>query len=192
MWYNTAILKRKGWCKLKVILVSGKAESGKDLVGEVLKQEFEHQQKKVLVVHFADYLKFMCRQYFGWNGNKDEAGRTLMQYVGTDLFRGFEKDYFANRIHELLSVAGANWDYVIIPDLRFKNEFRRIKYSFDTVAIRVSRTGYESSLTAEQKSNQSETELDNHLEIFDYIIDTNDAGEKIEQTKRIAEELLNG
>lgn len=178
--------------ELKVILVSGKAESGKDLVGKVLKQEFEHQQKKVLVVHFADYLKFMCHQYFGWNGSKDESGRTLMQYVGTDLFRKLDKDYFVSRVEELLFVAGANWDYVIIPDLRFKNEFRHIKYSFDTVAIRVNRAGYNSSLTPEQKANQSETELDNHPEIFDYIIDTNDAGEKIEQTKRIAEELLNG
>ena len=173
-------------------MISGKAESGKDFVGEVIKQELEHQHKKVLVVHFADYLKFMCRQYFGWNGNKDEAGRTLMQYVGTGLFRKFDEDYFAKRIYELLSVAGANWDYVIIPDLRFKNEFQLIKNSFDAVAIRVNRTGYESSLTPEQKSNQSETELDNHLSIFNYIIDTNDVGEKIEQTKRIVEELLNG
>lgn len=178
--------------ELKVILISGKAESGKDLVGEVLKQEFEQQKKKVLVAHFADYLKFMCRQYFGWNGNKDENGRTLMQHVGTGLFRGSDEDYFAKRIYELLSVAGENWDYVIIPDLRFKNEFQTIKNSFDTVAIRVNRSGYESSLTPEQKSNQSETELDNNLEIFSYIIDTNDAGDKIEQTKRIAEELLNG
>lgn len=187
MCYNTHI---KVVIELKVIMISGKAESGKNLVADKIRCRLEEDGNKVLVVAFGDYVKFLCSHYFGWNGKKDEYGRTLLQHIGTDVFRSYNEDYFANRVVELIKAVDI-WDYVIIPDLRFENEMHIIRSNFDAVAIRVERNGHCSSLTEEQRSNPSETELDNHPG-FDYIIDTNDAGEKSKQALMILEDILNG
>ena len=56
--------------KIKVILLSGKAESGKTSVAKILKKKLEQENKKVLLVNFADYLKFVSQKYLGWNGIK--------------------------------------------------------------------------------------------------------------------------
>lgn len=75
--------------------------------------------------------------------------------------------------------------------MRFENELHIIHSNFDAVAIRVERSGFENGLTATQKLNQSETELDNHPG-FDYTINTNDAAEKEKQALMILEEIVNG
>ncbi len=171
-------------------MISGKAESGKNFVADVMRRKLEDDGNKVLTVAFGDYVKFLCGTYFGWDGKKDEKGRYLLQHIGTDVFRQYDEDFFANRVVDLIKATGG-WDYVIIPDLRFENELHIIHSIFDAVAIRVERSGFESSLTATQKLNQSETELDNHPG-FDYTINTNDAAEKEKQALMILEEIVNG
>ena len=49
-----------------------------------------------LIVHYADLLKYMCKTFFGWNGEKDEFGRSLLQRVGTDCIRNVEPDYWVD------------------------------------------------------------------------------------------------
>ena len=171
-------------------MISGKAESGKNFVAEVIKHKLEDDGNRVLVVAFGDYVKFLCSTYFGWNGKKDEAGRTLLQHIGTGVFRQYDEDYFANRVVELIRAVDI-WDYVIIPDLRFENEMHIIRSNFDAAAIRVERTGFNSSLTEEQKSNQSEIELDNHPG-FEYAITTGDTAEKTKQALMILEDIKHG
>ena len=41
----------------------------------------------VLVAHYGDLVKYVCKTFFGWDGEKDEKGRTLLQKVGTDAIR---------------------------------------------------------------------------------------------------------
>ena len=72
---------------MKIITISGKAQHGKDTTAEMLKKKLEELQYKVLIIHYADYVKYVCRQYFNWDGNKDEKGRTILQQVGTNLAR---------------------------------------------------------------------------------------------------------
>lgn len=175
---------------MKVIMISGKAESGKDLVCDVMKNELERLGKNVLVIRFADYLKFICQQYLCWNGKKDEKGRTLLQHIGTGVFRQYDEDYWANRVVDVLKILDC-WDYVLIPDLRFENELHAIHANFDAVAIRVERGNYKNKLTAKQRDDQSETELD-HLNVFDYFINTSDIDEKTKDTITILEDILNG
>ena len=176
--------------ELKVIMISGKAESGKNFVADVMRRKLEDDGNKVLAVAFGDYVKFLCSTYFGWDGKKDDKGRCLLQHIGTGVFRQYDEDFFANRVVDLIKATGG-WDYVIIPDLRFENELHIIHSNFDAVAIRVERSGFENSLTTTQKLNQSETELDNHPG-FDYTINTNDAAEKEKQALMILEEIVNG
>ena len=115
---------------------------------------------RVLVTHYADLLKFICANYFGWDGRKDENGRHLLQYVGTDVVRQRNPTLWVDFVKMMLMYFGDNWDYVIIPDCRFPNEVEPIKENFDAYHLRVVRPKFASSLTPEQLAHPSETALD--------------------------------
>ena len=157
---------------MKVICISGKAGSGKDTYAGYLANELKSDGYKVLVIHFADFLKFVCKAMLDWDGEKDEHGRWLLQYVGTDIIREQSKDFWAYTLMCLLDYLKefAGWDFVIIPDTRFPNEIDAVKeFQFPVFHFRMERTGCDNGLTFEQKRHPSETSLD-HFE-YDLIID---------------------
>ena len=146
---------------MKIICISGKAQHGKDTTADVLKETLEAQNKSVLVAHYGDLLKYICRSFFGWNGEKDEYGRTLLQRVGTDVIRKQQEDYWVRFISDILKFFPDEWDYVLIPDSRFPNEIDYLKDAgLDVIHIRVRRDGFNSPLTEEQQNHPSETALD--------------------------------
>ena len=83
---------------MKVICISAKARHGKDQSAEFLKEIFEAQGKKVLITHYADLVKYVCKTFFNWNGEKDDYGRTLLQTVGTDIVGAQQKDFWVKHI----------------------------------------------------------------------------------------------
>ncbi len=146
---------------MKIITISGKAQHGKDTTANILKGQLEADGYRVLIVHFADLLKHICRSFFGWDGQKDDAGRHLLQYVGTDIIRAKRPDYWVNFVVDILGMFPDEWDYVLIPDCRFPNEIACFqKAGFDSIHIRVVRHSFTSPLTAEQQAHPSETALD--------------------------------
>lgn len=147
---------------MKVILLSGKAEAGKDTVASLIKQELRDAGYKVLVTHYADLLKYICRVYFGWDGKKDEFGRQIMQRVGTDTIRGENPDFWVNFVKNVLKFFPEEWDFCLIPDARFPNEVEKIKSDFDTHFIRVIRPNHKNKLTETQLKHPSETSLDGY------------------------------
>ena len=146
---------------LKVICISGKAQHGKDTASAIIRERLEHNGERVLITHYADLVKYICKAFFNWNGEKDEHGRSILQHVGTDVVRQKEPDYWVNFIAELLEIFENEWDWVLIPDTRFPNEVDLMKEKFGAIHIRVVRTNFESTLTDEQKNHPSETSLDN-------------------------------
>lgn len=147
---------------MKVICISGHARNGKDTMAAIMQKMLWGFGKRVLIIHNADLLKFMCRQYFGWDGNKDEAGRTLLQYVGTDVVRAQEPDFWVDFIAHMLRLFPDEWDYVLIPDCRFPNEIDVLRSNgFDVVHIDIVRNEFDNGLTDEQKNHPSETAMDN-------------------------------
>lgn len=145
---------------MKILCVSGKAETGKDTVATMFKVRLEKDNYKVIIVRFADPLKAICTDYFGWNGEKDEVGRTLLQEVG-DKIREKDEDFFVDFIGRLLLAYEQDYDYAIIADLRFKNELEKIgRYFEDVQHIRVLRPKHQSTLTPEQQAHKSEVDLD--------------------------------
>ncbi len=148
---------------MRIICISGKAMSGKDTTAKYLKMALTSKGNKVLIMHFADLLKYVCSTYFGWNGEKDEKGRTLLQYVGTDVVRKQSPDFWANFVVAILSFFPNEWDYAIIPDCRFPSEYEIFKsYNMDAILLRVVRLNFDSPLTPEQQQHLSETALDNY------------------------------
>lgn len=146
---------------MKIILVSGKAQNGKDTTAEILRSQLKTDGNRVLVTHYADLLKFICRNYFGWDGNKDDVGRQMLQYVGTDVIRKQNPTLWVDFVSMILKYFHENWDYVIIPDCRFPNEITTMSDNgFETIHIRVVRENFKSPLTKEQQMHPSETALD--------------------------------
>ena len=144
----------------KFICISGKARHGKDTVADMMRSELETRNSRVLVTHYADLLKYICKTYFGWDGNKDEAGRTLLQQVGTDCVRAQNPNFWVDFVLQIAALFADKWDYIIIPDTRFPNEISRIKEKFAAVHIRVVRDQAAGNLTQAQSVHESEVALD--------------------------------
>ena len=155
---------------MKVICISGKAGSGKDAFGNMLKEQIEKRGYGVLITHYGDLLKYMCKTLFDWNGEKDKAGRYLLQKVGTDIVRAKKPDFWVKYVSDILHMFSDQWDYVIIPDARFENEIDVLRNDpfFSVTTIRMERELAEDALTEEQKEHASETELDDYP--FDYYV----------------------
>lgn len=163
----------------KIILISGKAENGKTTLANILKEKLESYGNKVIITRYALYLKEIAKKYCDWDGNKDKAGRELLQKLGTDVIRQkLNKPLFhVGRICEDIEITQDYYDYVIIDDVRYENEvyYPITMFGKDKVyTIRVNRydklngeiVPFINSLTDEQKRHISETSLDSFD--FDY------------------------
>lgn len=154
------------------ICISGKAQNGKDTSAEIFKNELIIRGHSVLVIHQADLLKYICKAFFNWNGEKDEAGRTLLQQVGTNVIRKVEPDFWVDFIVKVTGFFKDTWDYIIVPDTRFPNELEKLKANDANIFhVRVIREGFKSPLTEEQQQHPSETALDGIESDFTLIND---------------------
>lgn len=176
----------------KVICISGKAGHGKDAAGKFIKSCLEEQGKTVVIAHYADLVKYICKKFFHWNGEKDEYGRTLLQTVGTEIVRAQNPNYWVDFLVSMLELFGNGWDYMIIPDWRYPNEAERfIEIGVETTRIRVVRPDYESGLTEEQKVHSSETVLDSY-QGFDYVITATEQMTLMLKCAEVVTSLLKG
>jgi hypothetical protein len=147
----------------KIILISGKACHGKTTAANIIKMQIEKMGYRAIIVNFASYLKFICEKYYGWDGKKGEAGRQILQKVGTDIARSIEPDFWVNATWDFIRVFCTDTDYVIIDDVRFINEVEFFKKrGISSVSIRVHRENFKSSLTPEQLIHKSEIDLDEY------------------------------
>jgi len=143
----------------KMIVISGSAGHGKDTVAKILRSNLERRGYSVLICHYADVLKAICREFFGWNGEKDEAGRNMLQHVGTDIIRNKSPDFWADLLTDIILMLD-QWDFVIVPDCRFPNEITRPREKgVDTYHLHVSRPSYNSKLTSAQFNHISENAI---------------------------------
>ena len=152
---------------MKVVCISGKAQHGKDTTAGMMKTALESMGHTVLIAHYGDLVKYVCRTFFGWNGEKDAYGRSLLQKIGTDIVREQRPNYWVDFVKDMLSMFPNEWDFVLIPDSRFPNEIDGLKQSgFNVIHLRVRRENFESPLTTEQQNHPSETALDHVVPDF--------------------------
>lgn len=174
---------------MKVICISGKAGHGKDTAALFLKEQLVLSENSVLIAHFGDLVKYVCKTFFDWNGKKDEAGRELLQTIGTDIVRDEDPDYWVRFIADMLGFFEQAYDYVLIPDARFINEIEYlIKSGFDVTHIRVIRENYISDMPADQQNHISETALDDYVPDV-YVYNSGYLGEFYENLLIVMDEL---
>lgn len=163
---------------MQIITISGKARHGKDSAALYVEDFLMVRGNSCIIIHYADFLKYILKQYFQWDGKKDEQGRALLQNVGTNIVRKRNPNFWIEIVDSMINAIFYNYDYIIIPDTRFPNE---IDYWKDKnkllTCIRVYRpeVDIEDQLTEKAKLHESETALDNY--IFDYVIEANNLDE---------------
>ena len=149
--------------KTHIVCIGGKAQHGKDTTAAFLQEHLVAYGKNVLIAHQADLLKNMARDMFGWDGKKDEKGRHLLQFLGTDTIRKRDPDFWVDHLVRTFKALDGTWDIILIPDTRFPNEIEKFRESgFVTTYIRVNRSNFESPLTEEQQKHISEIALDDY------------------------------
>ena len=172
----------------KVICISGKAQSGKDTTASLLAKLLISHGKSARILHNADLLKYICKTFLDWNGEKDERGRTLLQYVGTDIIRKECPDYWVDFLTGIVRFFHERWDYVIIPDTRFPNELAKWKKEgHEVIHIRVHRE-YDNGLSEMQSNHPSELAMDDYP--YDYYIENTTLDKLEEQVNNIVEHIL--
>ncbi len=164
---------------MHIFLIGGKARHGKDSLADIIMKKLNGKSVKIAM---ADYLKFIAKQYYGWDGAKDVEGRYLLQRLGTDKIRdqlGWDT-FHVERVCQDIKIIEDTYDYVFIPDARFKNEmfYTQAKFPYNTTTLHVERLGFESPLTDEQQRHKSENDLEGF--IYDYEIKSGDGLDKLE------------
>lgn len=168
-----------------ILLVSGKAFSGKDEFFNSTVEIYKHTNKVILRKAFADFLKDFCK-LIGWDGEKDVAGRNLLQAIG-EAARNYNEDVWVEFMLKYINTM--KYDILIITDCRYPNEIDLIKKNItnDIVkSIRVIRPNFYGNLTSSQLQHHSETAMDNY-ENFDYKILNNST---LSDYKRVIEQIL--
>lgn len=154
-----------------VVCIAGKAEAGKSLSANILKDFLTHCGYDATIVPYAAHVKDTAKLLFGWDGKKDETGRALLQQWGTNIVRAKEPLFWVETVARLVRLLPGIFDFIIIDDCRFPNEIEAWSGT-PHIAIRVERPGHENSLTEEQRNHPSETALDNWE--YDFTISATD------------------
>ena len=156
-----------------IILIAGKARSGKSTVCQYFKEAFENMDRKVIVSPYTKYLKKYISDITGKEVTEDNKPRDLLQKISSDLIKerlGYH-DFFIRRQIEDINIYSYFADVILIPDVRFPNEIDDIKKSFSNViSIGVIRSDFVSDLTRKQQEDITETALDNYTN-YDKIIE---------------------
>jgi len=125
---------------VNAILISGKAGSGKTLLGSLIAKHLLKEKFRSVVIPFATYLKRIAEKSFYWDGIKDEKGRELLQNLG-DTGRAYDKDFWAKAVLKELNyydiVSKNNVSFLICDDWRFINEFEYISSRYNTYTIKI-------------------------------------------------------
>lgn len=151
----------------KIIVISGKAGSGKSFLANHLSISLEKVYGfRVMQLAFADTLKMVCREIYGWDGEKDPRGRELLQRVGTDIVHPNNQNCWVNCMREIITGLTGEYDYFIIPDARFPHEIEGITGLYlgsPTIAsMHTVRVIGKTNLTGEMSEHASETALDHY------------------------------
>lgn len=158
--------------KFRIFLISGKAESGKHALANIIKDYYLKKNEASVITAYAKYIKLLAKELYAWNEIEENKPRTLLQNIGTIVRNDIHnEEYFINRMIDDLKIYKEFVTNVIISDVRLPLEITKIKDFYnDVYTLKINRENNRSKLTEIQKNHITEIALDN-FEGFDYIID---------------------
>ena len=174
---------------MEVILIGGKARSGKDTMAEIIMNELESTGQKVCRIQVGQYIKYYAMKYFGWDGREETKPRDLLNKLGTEIIREkIDPNFHVDRLIQDIKILSYFYDTFIVSDIRFPVEIEKTREAFSSVvSIKMNRESDE--LSANQKHHISETILDDYKE-FDYYVDNNGSLEELSvYAKNILKEI---
>ncbi len=121
-------------------MISGRAGSGKTTFTQYCREHLKSLKKESILVPFARGVKKAAKDCFGWDGNKDQAGRKLLQGTGL-IGRAYNEDIWANQATKVIDqVWVLGKEIVFIDDWRFPNEGKVISDKYNLVIkLRINR-----------------------------------------------------
>lgn len=155
---------------MKIILIGGKANTGKDSTAEYMDAYYRSRGLDVVNIQIGYYIKMYAREIAKWDGDNETKPRQLLQDLGTELIRKqIDEYFFIKRIIQDIDIYSRYFDIITISDGRLPEEFAAIKLAYpETVTVHVTRPGYSSRLTKGQKAHITEALVD-EIE-YDYSI----------------------
>ena len=168
---------------LNLILVSGKAGSGKDTVAHYLKNHYNcsHLYFAYAVKKSLSIITGLDEKYFFEHELKEKylpfpwdkfTPRMMMQFYGTDLMRNqLDKDIWiksvATKISTLIEESTTDIINVVVSDLRFQNEmyieqFINAPCKINKLIVRVDRPGKDGKTTGGLTNHESENGITNY------------------------------
>lgn len=175
----------------KIIVIAGKARSGKNTIGDFLKKLYEQDNKKTIISPYTKYLKKYIKEITGDYVDNDNKPRELLQQLGVEIIKEKLKKYdmFIDRQLDDIDIYSYFFDSIIIPDARFPKEIDILKEKYQNVISIKVVSNLENNMTEKEKQHVTETSLDDYPDSnFDYIIN-NDNLEELE--KKIREIYVN-
>lgn len=173
---------------MKLYLICGKAESGKNLFGDFLKGEYEKRGKKVCLLRITAPLYEYARFYFGWDGNDETKPRELLQRLGIEVIKNElgMRFFLVDRLNEDIKILDKFFDVGIITDGRLIEEFDELRRTHEDIKlIHIIRNDHVNGLTESEKNHITELDLDRNYQ-YDYEIDNN----SMDDIKLFAEKIV--
>lgn len=147
---------------MKIIFIGGKANSGKDTAAEYIDEYYRSRGLDVVNIQISYYIKMYAKEIAKWDGDNETKPRQLLQDLGTELIRKqIDEYFFIKRIIQDIDIYSRYFDIITISDGRLPEEFAAVKLAYpETVTVHVTRPGYSSKLSKDQKAHVTESLVD--------------------------------
>lgn len=133
---------------MKVILICGKARSGKNQLADFIKEYLDVDRKgayfdRTLIRGNAQSVKDVAVKQYNWNGEKDAKGRQLLIDITNEGYAKdihfWEKELFTEAIM-YKEFNNRNCEYLIVPDWRYAQTVEYFnKVADKVVTVRITR-----------------------------------------------------
>lgn len=170
---------------INIILISGKSNSGKTCVSQIIEESLKSKNRNVIRCSLSTYIREITKNDFFWDGVDTLESRKFMAEVyrvGTE----FYPYHMARRVWERDILPYANeYSVVIVESFREKVNYDFFKIILDEceiiddiITVRVVRPNFNVIQDEEMESHVSESDLDDF--IFDYTIVNDTTIDKLE------------
>lgn len=156
-----------------IILIAGRAQSGKSTLAKNFQKEYKSKGKKVIISPYTKYLKKYIEEITNEEINEKNKPRDLLQQISSKIIKEDLKkqNFFIDRQVEDIEIYSYFADVILIPDVRFPNEIKIIKEKFNNViSIGILRPDHISTLTKKQLEDITENALNDYHE-YDFLVE---------------------